>query len=215
MESATEAILGNPVDSKSLLTLLASAVVSAIICELIGWLFVYRKPDYERRNDNFKKASKRLEKKKEESLSLPSISGKGGKGKDKKLIQLEREFEVANRDLMQTKSRTGMLTAFVHMATFFYLKSSYDGIVLARLPFEPFALVYGMSHRNIPGTDPRDCGMIFIYALCSMCIKPNLQRALGHAPPKTAIPKGIELLAERWIGVEPEKPVPKSAAKKK
>ena len=118
--SSAPTVVGNPVDSASLLMLLASAVLSAVVCEIISWVLVYRKPDYERKNDNFKKASKRLEKKKEEQ-PLPSTSGKGGKGKDKKLLQLEREFEIANRDLMQLKSRTGMLTAAVHMATFFYL----------------------------------------------------------------------------------------------
>ena len=105
---------------------------------------------------------------------------------------------------MALKSRSGMWTAMVHMITFFNLKNSYEGVVLARLPFQPFSLIAGMSHRGIPGVDARDCGIIFIYVLCSMCIKPNLQHLLGHAPPKTAIPKGIEKIAERWAGVESE-----------
>jgi hypothetical protein len=105
---------------------------------------------------------------------------------------------------MALKSRSGMCTALVHMVTFFQLKNAFEGVVLAKLPFEPFALIAGMSHRGIPGLDARDCGIIFIYVLCSMCIKPNLQHLLGHAPPKTAIPKGIEKIAERWAGIEPE-----------
>ena len=88
------------------------------------------------------------------------------------------------------------------MLAFFALKTHYDGVVLARLPFEPFGLVHGISHRNLPGTDVRDCGIIFIYMLCSMCIKPNLQRALGHAPPKTKIPAGAQRWAEKMAGVQ-------------
>ena len=100
--------------------------------------------------------------------------------------------------------RTGMLTALVHAFSFFMLKASYEGIVLARLPFAPLGIVHGLSHRGLSGNDPADCGMIFIYALCSMCLKPNLQKALGHTPPKTAIPAGPQRLAERWAGITPE-----------
>lgn len=199
-KAAAKAMARQPVSSEVLVTLITYALVSAVVCEVIQWFLVYRKEDYKRLKENFRKASKRLEKKKEEA---PLVSPKG-KGKDKKLVQLEREFEIANRDLMAIKSRTGMLTAIIHFLTFWTLKSSYDGIVVARLPFTPPGFIQNLSHRNLPGTDPRDCGMIFVYALCSLCIKPNLERALGHAPPKTQIPKGIERLAERWTGVTKE-----------
>ena len=205
--AAAPKVVVNVVDTSSLLYVLGAAVLSALICEAISWWLVYSREDYERLSNTFKKASKRLEKKKKEEALAgpPPASGKGGKGKDKKLIALEREFEYANRDLMALKSRSGMLTALVHLVTFFNLKASYDGVVLARLPFEPFSMIAGMSHRNIPGIDSKDCGFIFIYMLCSLCIKPNLQHMLGHTPPKTAIPKGIEQLAERWAGIaEPE-----------
>jgi hypothetical protein len=79
----------NVVDTSSLLYVLAAATGSALICEAITWWFVYSRSDYERLNVNFKKASKRLEKKKEETAQ-PNVSGKGGKGKDKKLLQLEK-----------------------------------------------------------------------------------------------------------------------------
>lgn len=204
--AAVSKVVVNVVDTSSLLYVLGAAVLSALICEAISWWLVYSREDYERLSKQLKWASKRLEKKKkEDALAPPPTSGKGGKGKDKKLIQVEREFEYANRDLMALKSRSGMLTALVHLVTFFNLKASYDGVVLARLPFEPFSMIAGMSHRNIPGSNFKDCGIIFIYMLCSLCIKPNLQHMLGHTPPKTAIPKGIEQLAERWAGIaEPE-----------
>jgi hypothetical protein len=148
--------------------------------------------------------------------------------------------------------------------------------VLARLPFEPFAIVRGISHRGLPGDDVsaarlqpaasscsyqpaanhqptasyqpraamlascrhcvvstvcsrhmsialpkaerfhsilchqlipsrvrsadlfaivapqfRECGVIFVYVLCCMSIKPSLQRALGHTPLKPTLPKTV------------------------
>lgn len=79
----------NVVDTSALLYVLGIATGSALICEAISWWFVYSKSDYERLNVNFRKASRRLEKKKEEPVQ-PNVSGKGGKGKDKKLMQLEK-----------------------------------------------------------------------------------------------------------------------------
>jgi len=63
---------------------------------------------------------------------------------------------------------------------------SFDGKVVARLPFEPFSLVRGLSHRNLPGDDYYECSMMFFYVLCSMGLRSNLQKLLGVAPPKTA-----------------------------
>lgn len=93
-----------------------------------------------------------------------------------------------------------MVTAIIHIATFFWLKSHYDGHAIARLPFEPFRFLQNVSHRNVPGSNARDASMVFIYMLCSMCIKPNLQRALGHAPPKTVTPAAAQKLAEKLTG---------------
>ena len=94
-----------------------------------------------------------------------------------------------------------MLIALIHLVGFFNLKASYEGLVLARLPFTPFSFIQGITHRNLPGTDMSDCCVVFIYMLCSMSIKPSLQRALGQNPPKTAVPAGIQRLAEKWSGV--------------
>ena len=94
-----------------------------------------------------------------------------------------------------------MITAIFHLCMFFTLKASYEGMVLARLPFRPFGFLQSVSHRGLSGADAQDCGMIFIYMLCSMAIKPNLQKLLGHTPPKTAIPLHAQKLAERWSGI--------------
>jgi hypothetical protein len=47
-----------------------------------------------------------------------------------------------------------------------------------------------MSHRGLPGNDPTDCSMVFLYFLCSMSIRTNLQKLLGFAPPRAAAAAG-------------------------
>jgi len=181
--------------------ILGWAIASAVICEAISWLLVYRREDYQRLHVHFTNASKRLERKREAPVPPPKAV-KGGDKKDKKLMMLEREFGHAKRDLLAFKSRCNMLTAFFHTVTFFSLKTSYDGVVLARLPFVPFGFMQSLSHRNLPGNDMRDCGIIIIYALCSLAIKPNLQKILGHEPPKSAMPDTEQAakMAEKLMG---------------
>ena len=48
---------------------------------------------------------------------------------------------------------------------------SFDGHVVAKLPFEPFSLLQGISHRNLMGNDVTDCSFIFLYILCTMAIR--------------------------------------------
>mmetsp|Transcript_6554 Transcript_6554/g.16974 ORF Transcript_6554/g.16974 Transcript_6554/m.16974 type:complete len:204 (-) Transcript_6554:333-944(-) len=186
-------------DKSSLVLIVTWALASAAICEGLAWLLVYRRDDYQRLNQQFTAASKRLERQKAETEDIP----KGNKDKkDKKLVRLEKEFFYARRDAMAFRSRCNMLTAAFHAVTFFSLKTSYDGIILARLPFVPYGMVQTISHRNLPGNDMRDCGLILIYMLCSMAIKPNLAKALGHEPPQSAIPDTEQAakMAERLMG---------------
>ena len=48
---------------------------------------------------------------------------------------------------------------------------SFDGRVVAKLPFEPFGIVQSISHRNLMGKDITDCSFLFLYILCTMSIR--------------------------------------------
>lgn len=61
-------------------------------------------------------------------------------------------------------------------------------MVVAKLPFTPFGFLHGLSHRNLPGDDYTDCSMMFMYAMCGMGIRSNVQKLLGTTPPKTGNP---------------------------
>ena len=157
----------NVVSKSDLLSLLMYAIVAALISELISWFFVFSRVDIERIKDVHSKAGKRLEKKKEEvgaaGVGKEASKPDGGKGKgkdkdskgankpDKKLVQLEKEFEGANNALIAIKSRAMMFTGMIHLLTFFALKDSYEGMVLAKLPFQPLSWFHPITHRNIKG----------------------------------------------------------------
>lgn len=48
---------------------------------------------------------------------------------------------------------------------------SFDGRVVAKLPFIPISWLQGLSHRNLMGDDYTDCSFIFLYILCTMSIR--------------------------------------------
>lgn len=67
----------------------------------------------------------------------------------------------------------------------------FDGRVVAKLPFIPISMVQGLSHRNLPGEDYTDCSFIFLYVLCTMFIRQNIQKMLGFAPSRAANKQSI------------------------
>ena len=58
----------------------------------------------------------------------------------------------------------------------------FEGRVVAKLPFTPLSWIQGLSHRSLLGNDPTDCSFIFLYILCTMSVRQNIQKALGLAP---------------------------------
>ncbi len=67
---------------------------------------------------------------------------------------------------------------------------SFDGRVVAKLPFEPISLVRGLSHRNLNGEDYTDCSFLFLYILCTMSVRQNLQKILGVEPSRAVSKMG-------------------------
>lgn len=51
------------------------------------------------------------------------------------------------------------------------LNFSFDGRVVAQLPFVPVSWIHGLSHRNLSGQDYTECSFIFLYILCTMSIR--------------------------------------------
>ena len=48
---------------------------------------------------------------------------------------------------------------------------SFEGVVVARLPFQPYSLVSGITHRGLPGEDYTECSFVFLYLTCTMAIR--------------------------------------------
>ena len=170
-------------------TIVLVSVGSALFCEALNWLVLYRTSTYKSLAESLKRTSKRLESAKAAAAAASPTSSKGkqaSSSKTKKADRFERTMQETSRDLSLVKLKSTVVMTVTLSLMYGVLSASYDGMPVARLPFDPPGFVQGISHRGLVGEDMRDCSMAFLYMLCSMSFKTNIQKALGFAPPRAA-----------------------------
>lgn len=165
--------------SDSLLIIFIS-MFTALLSEGLSWLMIYRTEKYKKLQSEVEKQSKKLEKQKE---SLPDMSDKNHK---KKLERQEEKLKSNNRELSMVKMKSMMTISFAFMALLSMFNSIFEGRVVAKLPFEPISWIRGISHRNLNGEDYTDCSFLFLYILCTMSVRQNIQKILGVEPSRAA-----------------------------
>ncbi|GAA0183250.1 hypothetical protein LIER_30700 [Lithospermum erythrorhizon] len=160
------------------LTVVGISLLTAVLCETISWILIYRTSSYNSLKSSIDKASKKLHTFKSPLSKTPKTQ--------KKIDKLETTLKDSTRDLSMFKFKSGAVVAFVLFIVFGFLNSLFEGRAVAKIPFVPFRLVQKMSHRGLGGEDMTDCSMAFLYFLCSISIRTNLQKFLGFAPPRGA-----------------------------
>jgi len=160
------------------------SVFTALLGEGVTWLLVYKTEKYQRLKAEIERQSKKLEKIKE------TYSDTLDKQHRKKIDREEEKLKNNNRDLSLVKMKSMLAIGFAFTALLGMFNSIFDGRVVAKLPFTPISWVQGLSHRNLPGDDYTDCSFIFLYILCTMSIRQNIQKLLGFAPSRAASKQG-------------------------
>ncbi|KAG3258844.1 calcium load-activated calcium channel isoform X2 [Halichoerus grypus] len=136
------------------------SVCTALLAEGITWVLVYRTDKYKRLKAEVEKQSKKQ--------------------------RQEEKLKNNNRDLSMVRMKSMFAIGFCFTALMGMFNSIFDGRVVAKLPFTPLSYIQGLSHRNLLGDDTTDCSFIFLYILCTMSIRQNIQKILGLAPSRAA-----------------------------
>ncbi|XP_037958651.1 calcium load-activated calcium channel [Teleopsis dalmanni] len=160
------------------------SICTAFLGEGLTWLLVYRTDKYQKLKGEVEKQSKKLERRKE--IHGDSLD----KSQKKKIERDEEKLKNNNRDLSLVKMKSMIATGFAFTALLSMFNSIFDGRVVAQLPFTPISWIQGLSHRNLTGDDYTDCSFIFLYILCTMSIRQNIQKLLGFAPSRAANKQG-------------------------
>eukprot|EP00731_Ephydatia_muelleri_P024899 Em0016g1170a len=161
------------------------SLCTALASEAVLYFLVYRTENYKRLKTAVEKQSKKLEKKKELIGDRPA----GQKGA-KKIEKAEEQLKNVSRDLSMIRMQSVLVIGFTFTALLGMFNTIFDGRVVAKLPFEPFGIVQSVSHRNLMGKDITDCSFLFLYILCTMSIRENVQKLLGFGPSRTASKMG-------------------------
>ncbi|VDK30647.1 unnamed protein product [Dibothriocephalus latus] len=132
----------------------------------LSWLLVYRTEKYKKLQAEVDKQTKRLEKQRDSTMET-NID----KATKKRLEKQEEKLKNFNRDLSLVKMKSMFAIGVIFTALFSVFNHTFDGRVVARLPFVPISWLQNLSHRNLPGTDYTDCSFIFLYILCTMSIR--------------------------------------------
>lgn len=157
------------------------SISTALLGEGFTWVMVYRTEKYQRLKSEIEKQSKKLDKRKEGVGELVEKSVK------RKLDREEERLKANNRDLSMVKMKSMFFVGFAFTAILGMFNSIFHGRVVAKLPFIPIGFIQGLSHRNLPGDDLTDCSFIFLYVLCTMSIRSNIQKLLGFAPSRASV----------------------------
>ncbi|GAB2295467.1 hypothetical protein Dimus_029633 [Dionaea muscipula] len=140
------------------LTVVGISLCTAVICEAISWLLIYRTASYKSLKSSIDKSSKKLESMKtlDKSKRSSSSTSSSSSSKTKKMDRVETTLKDASRDLSFFKFKSGAVVALVLFIVFGLLNSLFEGKPVAKLPFVPIRLVQKMSHRGLPGGESED-----------------------------------------------------------
>ncbi|MFH4979282.1 hypothetical protein AB6A40_005991 [Gnathostoma spinigerum] len=151
------------------------ATCTALVGEALTYVLVYRSEQYKRLKNEMERKTKKLEKRKETTAEADRTA-------KKKIEREEERLKATNRDLSMFKMKSMLAIGFAFTALLSTFSSIFEGRIVAKLPFTPISWIQGLSHRNLVGDDYTDCSFIFLYILCTMTVRQNLQKMLGFAP---------------------------------
>lgn len=73
------------------------------------------------------------------------------KSHEKKISQTEAQLKGLNQQMTFDSLKSNLLIGFIMIGVINTIGTYFQGNVVAILPFEPFSLLRGMTHRNIAG----------------------------------------------------------------
>eukprot|EP00911_Craspedida_sp_UC1_P000154 UC1_evm1s123 len=149
------------------------SVLVAGVAEGLSYVLLYGREDYRVKASGIEVGVKQLSKLKNEPYSAKLA---------KKIERFESELKMQNQEFTMYKMKR---TFFISLGFFFlipFMNSMFEGRgPVARLPFEPFGFITGLTHRGLEGDDYRDCSFLFIYVLLLVPARTAIQKFFGFS----------------------------------
>jgi len=176
------------------LGVVAYAASAGLLAELLSHVMVYGKPEFQRLMRTYQLEAAKHRKAQQQqgagggaAAALAGASPGGGSGTTaaRNLKRADQAAQQAAGELAASRARAGMYGMVVMIPAFMLMGRVFGPTaVLGRLPFTPPGWMQGVTHRGLEGTDVREFGAAFVYAIALNGVRVNLTKLLGSGPSK-------------------------------
>ncbi|KAI3658600.1 hypothetical protein MP638_006271 [Amoeboaphelidium occidentale] len=172
--------------------IILSAVAVSLVCELLCWYFVYQIQEYHSLVNQQNKLVALLEKQKLEGSNAVDQKKSVKKKANKTETELKRVYALSTG----YNFRLSMINMLVLLGAYQVVLTAYEGIVVGKLPFVPFALFQGLTHRGLAGEDFQECSAHLIFAMGLLLGRTNIQKFLEYRGIRPVAPQLMNQLME-------------------
>lgn len=152
----------------------------ALLSEGISWLLVFRTEEYQVLKDKIARGDKKLEERKE---SMDDAAA-NKKKQQQKLDSVQEQVKADKQAMHVTRLKATLANAVLMITTYLLVTHLYDELVLARLPYDPISYVIRITNRGLESRkDTHEVSVTFLYILCSLSVRANVQKFFGNGPP--------------------------------
>ena len=169
-----------PVELSDALSVIMIAIATSFLAEGFSWVMIYRTERFRTLRADAEELLDRIEKDKR----VLNSHSKGYQKQTKKIKMDESRLKRFGGELSRAKMKSNFVIAIFMITFMSFLSETFQGVVVAKLPFTPFSMMRGITHRNLVGSEFTECSMTFLYILANVCFRPMIQKFLGFDGPR-------------------------------
>jgi calcium load-activated calcium channel len=160
-----------------------------LISELLAWFFVYRQQKYRTTLAEIRRLSRKAD---ELRFTILSSASK----QYPVLNDVEAKLKTQTQTLQWMRMKASIFSYLFYILVVPWFNRLYEGVVVARLPFEPIFLFRSLTHHGLKEFNENDCSSVYLYVLFVAFFSTTLQKLLGYAPPAASMNNSITSLLQ-------------------
>ncbi|CAM9382029.1 unnamed protein product [Choristocarpus tenellus] len=156
--------------------------LATTLSQAMGWYLLYRKEKYLNIKKRIERTAKELEQKNNELIALGDEKKKDRN--QKAATRLDKELKGIVAEYYAMKMFPTLVAGALTFGLMLAVNRNYKGIVIVRLPFEPFTFIRRITHRNLDGEDFTEGSVALVFSLCALGLRANISKLLGFGEMK-------------------------------
>jgi hypothetical protein len=158
-----------------------TALFASSLNVFLSWLLLFRSAEFRRQAAELEKKQKAVEelKSKDQDASDQAAA--------KKTKRLENDIAALTKELTSKNMKYTVISGGLLFLLNRIVRGYFDGVIVARIPFEPFSLLQKITHAGIENQEGRDGNFQFVYWLGTLLFRDALMRWFGFQMPQLGL----------------------------